>query len=84
MGRQAVAIPLPLMLLKGMALAGDLVGKISGATPLFNSEKLKDAKQISWKCSTDRAYHDLRWSSQVDIEQAISETFTWYKENGWL
>ena len=84
MGRRAVAIPLPLTLLKGMALAGDLVGKTSGSTPLFNSEKLKDARQIAWKCSTDKAYHDLRWSSQVDIDQAIRETFTWYKDNGWL
>jgi nucleoside-diphosphate-sugar epimerase len=81
---KALPMPIPLFLLKIMATGGDFVGHITGSTPLFNSEKLKEAKQIAWICSTEKAYHDLQWSPQFDINLAIYETFTWYKENGWL
>ena len=84
MGYKAVSFPMPLTILKIVGLGGDLIGNITGSTPLYNSEKLKDAKQIAWVCSVEKAAQDLGWRAGTDMDEAIKETFKWYKSNKWI
>lgn len=84
MGTKAVALPIPLSAMKFMALAGDIVGKLRGATQLFRSEKLEEMKQIAWVCSPEKAYEHFQWKPRFLLAEAIKKTAQWYREHGWL
>ncbi len=84
MGYRAVALPVPLSLLKVAALAGDLMAKITGSPPLLYSDKLRDAEQIAWVCSTEKASKELHWQPRTSIEEAVKTTAGWYYDHGWI
>lgn len=84
LGAKAVAIPVPLLALKLVALAGDLTGRIRGEASLLRSEKLQEMKQLAWVCSSHKAYTDLHWQPRTPLIEAIEKTAHWYKEQGWL
>jgi dihydroflavonol-4-reductase len=84
MGTRAAAVPVPLFAMKVLALAGDILGKFRGVTPLFRSEKLEEMKQIAWVCSPEKAFTELSWKPRFPLDEAIRRTAAWYQENGWL
>ncbi|MEI8181659.1 MAG: NAD(P)-dependent oxidoreductase [Desulfomonile sp.] len=84
MGYRAVPLPVPLHIMKLVAKAGDLLGKVRGSPTLFRTEKFHEMKQIAWVCSVDRARTDLQWMARTPITEAIAKTAKWYREHGWL
>jgi len=84
MGCQARPFPIPLAIMKLIALGGDLIGKISGKTPLLRSEKLEEIRQKCWVCSPEKAFKDFNWRPATPIEEAIRRTAQWYREQGWI
>jgi dihydroflavonol-4-reductase len=84
MGYRAVCVPIPLVAMKLAALAGDMVGHLSGSAKLFRSEKLEEMKQIAWICSPDKARQELNWRAATTLEDAVAKTAAWYKKNGWI
>lgn len=83
-GYNAVAVPIPLLAMKIVAAAGDLVGKLTGSAPLFRSEKLEEMRQIAWVCSSEKACQDFEWIPRTPIEKAIEKTARWYRTHGWM
>lgn len=84
LGYRAVALPLPISMLKLVAFVNDLVGRLTGRPRLFRMEKLEEARQIAWVCSSERAYTDLGWRPRVPISDAIARTGQWYRDRGWI
>jgi nucleoside-diphosphate-sugar epimerase len=84
LGYRAMALPLPIPLLKLVALVNDIAGKLTGRPRLFRREKLEEARQIAWVCSSEKAYADLGWRARVPISEAIARTGKWYRDQGWI
>jgi nucleoside-diphosphate-sugar epimerase len=84
MGKPALALPVPIQILKMVALAGDLVTAVTGQAPLIRSDKLDDIKQMAWICDTRKAQSELDWSPEFSVEQAIEKTAQWYRDNRWM
>jgi nucleoside-diphosphate-sugar epimerase len=84
MGCRSVSVPVPVSLLKLVALVGELIGKVSSEPPLFRLEKFYEIKQLAWVCSPEKALRELGWQARTPLEQAIKETATWYRDNGWI
>ncbi len=84
LGRRAVAIPVPLALMRMVSVGGDILGRVRGSAVLFRSEKLVEMEQLAWVCSSERAYRELQWKPRVPLEEAIRKTAQWYKDNKWL
>lgn len=84
MGYRALSIPVPLPILKAMAVSGDLINRLTGFTPLFRSEKMEEMRQVAWVCSSEKARNDFGWSAETPVVDAIQETAAWYKDAGWI
>jgi len=78
----SVRLPHPLILAAG-AISG-FFGRFSAKTPVFNYEKGIDFIQKYWICSTESARKDFSYSQQISLEEGISNTIAWYKNNKWL
>jgi nucleoside-diphosphate-sugar epimerase len=84
LGCRAVAIPVPLALMRILSAGGDILGRVRGKAVLFRSEKLVEMEQLAWVCSSERAYRELQWKPRVPLDEAIRKTAQWYKDNKWL
>jgi nucleoside-diphosphate-sugar epimerase len=83
-GYSAVSFPVPLLLMKIVAAAGDLRSKLTGSVPLLRSEKLDEMQETAWICSSEKAFSELGWQPRTSLDKAIGKTATWYAEHGWL
>ncbi len=83
-GYSAIAVPIPLIAMRIVATAGDIVARLTRSTPLFRSEKLEDMRQLAWVCSSEKAREDLDWSPTTSVEEAVEKTACWYRKHGWI
>jgi len=83
-GYRAIAVPVPLPVMRIMARVGDVIGRLKGKAPLFRTEKFEEMRQMAWVCSTEKARRDLGWTPRTPLTEAIDKTARWYKEHGWL
>lgn len=83
-GATHVEIQLPDAALRVGALAGDLMGAVTGRTPLLNRNKVELARQRWWTCDARLVHEELGWQSQVPPGAGIRETYRWYVDAGWL
>lgn len=83
-GRSIFRTHLPMFLVRAMAGLMDMLYAFSSATPVLNTEKLKELTAPNWICSIDAAKNNLHYRPQYDLRQGLTETLRWYKENKWL
>jgi len=84
LGYRAIALPIPVPAIKVLAVAGDLICRLTGSPPLVRSEKLEEMKQIAWVCSTEQAREDLDWVPRTPLNEALKKTAAWYRAHGWI
>jgi nucleoside-diphosphate-sugar epimerase len=82
--KPTVRINLPEALLTPMSLWGRFQGRLTGQPALLNDQRVIDMRQRYWLCSGAKARQDLGFSPEYDLETAIRETASWYREHGWL
>lgn len=75
---------LPLGLVKLIAIASELGGKLSGKYPILNRDKLNELKATNWKCDTRPQEEELGFKAQYSLKEAIEETIAWNKSKGFL
>ena len=62
----------------------ELFSKFSKKPSVFNYEKGIDFIQDYWTCSVEKAKADFGFKQNVTIEDGITQTINWYKDNKWL
>ncbi len=77
-------LQLPRPLLRSAALAGDLVGFLTGNTPLLNRNKVALTEPRWWTCSAARANRELDWQPRVELHDGLRDTYVWYVRTGWM
>ncbi len=82
--KKVYEVAVPVTALKIAALAGDVVNKLTGSTPLMRTEKLEEMRQMAWVCSGEKAFRELGWEPPTPLREAVARTAAWYIERGWI
>lgn len=83
-GHKPVPIPVPLAVMRLMALGGELLGHLTNRPQLLRKEKFEEMRQIAWVCSTQKASRELAWEPRIPLPEAIAKTAKWYRDCGWI
>ena len=84
LNKRTLKFHLPIGLVASLAGLMEMAYKSSTATPTLNKEKMAELTAVNWACNIARARRDLGFDPQFDLENGLSETVKWYKENNWL
>lgn len=82
--KKGIKIPVPLALMKGVAVISEGIAALRKKPALVNKEKIIDMEQEFWTCAAGKAKRDLGFENKIDLENGIRETLIWYKEHKWM
>jgi nucleoside-diphosphate-sugar epimerase len=83
-GKFAVPVFVPEILITAAAYAGDLFAAFSKKPALLNRQKIVELKQKSWATSSEKIRKDLGFVPAYDLDKGCAETAQWYREHSWL
>jgi len=84
MGRRVRGLNVPGKLLYAASALFEGWGRISGRIPVFNRDKVKELTAGGWVCSTLKSENELGFTAGIGIEEGLTKTAQWYREQGWL
>lgn len=74
----------PLWMAYGVALVGNLSGRISGRPALINTDKYRIIAARNWSCEVDALQEELGYTPPTDLWTGWEKTLAWYRHVGWL
>jgi len=84
MQRRALGIYLPPFITSVAAFFAQCIMRLTKKPLLVNPEKAKMGRPRYWIASNKRARAELNFNPKTSLADGLAETYTWYKENGWL
>lgn len=84
LGKKAISIKLPIVLIKIIAYISEKVGILTGKFPTLYLDRVHEIKARNWNCDTSNLTKDLDFKPSATLQQAVDETVQWYKANQWL
>jgi nucleoside-diphosphate-sugar epimerase len=84
LNKKTIKITAPAFILKHVADMSEVIARITGGFPVFNTDRLQELQSVNWRCNIDETIADLNYEPKYNLDQGIAETTKWYKENGWL
>jgi len=82
--RLGIDLDVPAPLVAAGALAGDVVATLTGRASLLTSGKVALARPPFWVCSPEHVASLLNFFPSVPLQRGLSDTYHWYRDNGWL
>ena len=82
--RKLRTLRIPHSLVLGIAGAVGFFGKLASKPPVLDYEKGIDIIQDNWICSCEKARRDFGYRQEISLTQGLTETISWYREQGWL
>ncbi|WP_069130242.1 NAD-dependent epimerase/dehydratase family protein [Rhodohalobacter halophilus] len=83
LGKKNIPIKLNPNWVKKISGAIETSASFFGLYPVINREKAKEMI-LEWTCSDHKARKELHYKPEYTLEEGISRTLRWYKQNGWL
>jgi dihydroflavonol-4-reductase len=77
-------IHIPHTVLWTVAVCLEAAGALTGKATLLTRDKMKDLRNPHWVTRSDSFQDATGWRPQISLEKGVTETATWYKEQGWL
>ncbi len=84
LGRSALTLPLPGVLVPLIGAVAETAGKIFGSYPPLNREKAREIRYACKMCTSDKATRDYGYQPRISLADGIRETIEWYRARGWL
>ena len=84
LGKKSMRVPIPILLVKGLGLVLGTVGKITGKSLPFNSDKAKEIEVLYWTCSNQKVKDQLSFAPSWTVERGLKQTARWYQDAAWL
>jgi dihydroflavonol-4-reductase len=84
LGRKALSVPIPLPLVYILAAFSEAWARLTGATTIFNLNKVKELAEQNWGCSSDKIQQELGYKPRFGLEEGLKDTLAWAKSAGWL
>jgi nucleoside-diphosphate-sugar epimerase len=82
--KKGIKISVPIGLLKGISVVSEGLAALVKKPALLNNQKIIEMEPDFWTCSSDKAYQDFGFRSEIDLENGVADTIAWYKENKWM
>ena len=82
--KKKIDFTIPYTLLNISSYFGSLYSMITRKPVLLNRNKIKLSKPNYWLCSNKKAKEHFDFKITYSFDEAIKETFEWYKQNNWL
>jgi nucleoside-diphosphate-sugar epimerase len=83
MGTRYRPLPVPSMIVRALAAAGDLVWALGG-TPLLDSSRYAEFRAEGFVCDVSAARERLGFTAAVPLSEGLARTVRWYRERGWV
>ena len=83
-GRKTLRVRVPFFAAAAVAGISGLWGSLTGKPAVLNNDKLAEMRPEFNVASDQRARAELGYHPPFTTEQAIAETVSWYKAEGWL
>jgi nucleoside-diphosphate-sugar epimerase len=83
-GVSAIDIKIPVSVAYGIGLISELIALFGPRAAVTSRQKIREASQRSWLCSTAEAETELGFSHAFSLEQGLRITWQWYRHNHWL
>jgi dihydroflavonol-4-reductase len=77
-----IIIPLPVVYLA--ALASDFSTAMTGRPSKITLKKMPELVQAEWLADVRKAKELIGFQTRYSLEEALWETLSWYRANGWL
>ena len=84
MGKTRVEMNIPQFLVDAAGRLGDYYSNKTGRFTLMNSQKIALSKPDYWICSAEKASLGFGFATEFSLFEGLTETYRWYKEQGWL
>jgi len=84
LGKKGIRIPVPLILIRGVAAVSEGIAAFTRKPALVNHQKVIEMRQDFWTCSPEKARKELGFESEIPLDEGIRETLNWYKDHRWL
>ncbi len=82
--RRTLSVCVPHALIFVLGAVSEAIGKITGRSVLFNSEKVREVVQPYWTCSVAKARDVFGFRQRIELEDGMRRTYHWYCANGWM
>ena len=84
MERRVITLRIPGPLVRVIGGMTHAVGRMRGRVPALTLDKIRGALGSGWWCASDKAIAELGWAPQVPLDEGMTRTIAWYREQGWL
>lgn len=84
MNRRPRILRVPISAAYALGWFGEITGQLTGRPGFVSREKIREATQRRWVCSSARAAAELGIEAKTPHFEGLSRTLAWYKESGWL
>ena len=84
LNKKTIKITVPAFILNRAADVSEVIARITGSFPVFNTDRLQELQSVNWSCNIGETIADLNYEPKYNLDQGIAETTKWYKDNGWL
>ena len=79
LGRAPRLVPVPDLLLRAAALAGDGVAALSGRASVFGRGKVREILHRDWSCDPATLLPATLWRPSVELRAGLEETVGWWR-----
>ncbi len=83
-GRAAIIVPIPMILTRAAAIAGELAGALAGRPMAINRSRYTELASEGFVCNVDRLREQLGVVAEVDLRTGLKRTAQAYREAGWI
>lgn len=84
MKKKPVHVKVPHFIVFFIAAIAQFLALFSSKPATLNIEKARDITRHAWICSPEKAEKELGYHQEIDINEGVSRTVAWYKNQGWL
>jgi len=81
-GRKAVVLPVPEAVAYGVAAAAWVHQTATGRAAMISFDKLREARQPVWTCSSDRARAEVGFAPRFDLANGMADAVAWFRARG--
>jgi nucleoside-diphosphate-sugar epimerase len=77
-------VRLPMPIIRAAAVAGDLVGRVTGRRAIIDTPRYVELSAEGFACRVDRLRDRLGVVAQVELREGLARTAEWYQRAGWV
>ena len=79
-----IPLPFPTVFFWPLCLAQEMMTRLTGKANVLSLQKYAELSAPGWVCDPARFEKEAGYACGTTLDEGISQTLTWYRENRWL